>query len=66
MDNDWPTAAPLVTMKAPVLAEVVCVVAVTAKPETVTTPVEGFTTKDATVDNPSPVPDAELTAVIEN
>lgn len=39
---------------------------VTAKPDKVTKPVDGFITKDAIVDKPKPVPDDVLTAVIEN
>jgi len=39
---------------------------VTAKPESDTIPVEGFTTNDAIVERPSPEPFALFTAVIEN
>ena len=39
---------------------------VTAKPDIVTKPEDGFTTKVEIVDKPNPVPDAELTVVIEN
>ncbi len=54
------------TINAPEEVVVVAVVFVTANPESETIPVDGFTTKEVIVDNPSPEPLEELTVVMKN
>lgn len=66
MKAEFAIPAPPATVNAPVVVEVVAVFAVTASPDKLTSPVLGFITNDATVDNPIPVPEAVLTTVIEN
>lgn len=66
INAEFAMPAPPATVKAPVVVEVVAVVAVTASPDKLTSPVLGFITNEATVDRPIPVPDGVLTTVIEN
>ena len=54
------------TVNAPVVVLEEFVKLVTAKPDTVTNPDEGLTTKEVIVDNPSPEPFEELTVVMKN
>jgi hypothetical protein len=61
-----PIPAPPVTTNAPVVVEEDAVELVTAKPESDTIPLDGFTTKVDIVERPSPEPFALFTAVIEN
>lgn len=53
-------------MSVPVVVLEELVPLVTAKPDKVTKPEDGFITRVDIVDNPKPVPEAEFTAVIEN
>lgn len=58
--------APPKTVNAPVIVLAEFVKLVTANPDTVTKPVDGFTTKEVTVDKPTPETFAPLTVVMKN
>ena len=65
--NAFPvTPIPPKTVNAPDVVDMELVNAVTARPDKVTKPVDGLTTKDVTVDKPSPVPEEVFTVVMKN